>query len=228
MSQTQSIKKTSLPSVQKYLDIQEIKEDCVILKDGSLRAVLLVSSINFALKSEEEQNALVFGYRNFLNTLESWPIQIIIQSRKLNIEGYIEDLKKREKEQTNELLRMQIAEYIEYIQELVEIGEIMTKGFFIVIPYNPMGDKSRGFRARLVELFSPIGAIRLSRKNFEKYKIKLFKRVNFIMSGLESIGLKSISLDTQSLIELLYNTYNPAVFSQEKLVEIDKLRVEEE
>ena len=133
MPKSELSKKQAAVSVQKYLDIAEIKEDCVVLKNGSMRAVILVSSLNFALKSEEEQEAIIYAYRNFLNTLEKWPIQIVVQSRKLNIDGYINDLKKKEKEQTNELLRMQIAEYIQYIQELIEMGEIMTKKFFIVM-----------------------------------------------------------------------------------------------
>src|SRR3990167_1154544 len=107
-------------STQKYLDISEIKEDTVVMKDGTLRSVLLISSINFALKSESEQNAIIAAYVNFLNTLD-FPLQIVIQSRKLNIDGYLEKLKKSEKEQTNELLRMQIHDYREYVEQLMEL-----------------------------------------------------------------------------------------------------------
>src|SRR3989344_107141 len=104
-----SNKKTST-STQAYLDIAEIKDNAVILKDGSIRAVLLASSVNFALKSEDEQNAIIQGYISFLNSLD-FPLQIVVQSRKLNIDQYLEDLKQKEQSQTNELLRTQISEY---------------------------------------------------------------------------------------------------------------------
>ena len=226
MAEKKEKQKISFASTQKYLDIAEIREDCVILRDGSLRAVLLVSSVNFSLKSPEEQDALVFAYRNFLNTLRDFPIQIVIQSRKLDIDNYIADLKRREKEQTNELLRIQMAEYIQYIQELVELGEIMRKRFFVVVPYNPLGDKSRSFFSRLIDVLSPVGAVRLSRKRFAKRREKLLKRVDFIKGGLESMGLKSVVLNTQSLIELFYSYYNPVVSQQEKLTDVTKIQVE--
>jgi hypothetical protein len=120
-------KKVSI-STQQYLDIAEIKNDSVALKDGTLRAVLLVSSINFALKSEDEQNASISAYVSFLNALD-FPLQIVIQSRKLNIDVYLEQLAQRERMLSNELLRAQISDYREYVKELVELGEIMSKRF---------------------------------------------------------------------------------------------------
>ena len=118
-------------STQQYLDIVEIREDVVMLKDGTLRAVLAVASTNFALKSEDEQNALISGYAQFLNSLDH-PLQIMIQSRRLNIDEYFNRLKIAEKEQTNELLRMQITDYLSFTRELVELGEIMSKRFYVV------------------------------------------------------------------------------------------------
>jgi len=218
----------SKPSVstQQYLDIAEIKDDCVILKDGTLRAVILVSSINFALKSEEEQNAIIYGYMNFLNAFE-FPLQIVVQSRKLDIDGYLERLKRFEKEQTNELLRVQITGYRQYVAELVEIGEIMSKRFFVVVPYNPATDKRKGFFRRVGELFTPARLIRLREEIFKEYKKELFMRVSHVESLLNGLGLSTVPLDTQSLIELYYNVYNPEVAGYQKLAEIDKLRIEE-
>lgn len=214
-------------SAQHHLDIQEIKDDCLVLKDGTLRATILVSSINFALKSEDEQTAVIQGYTQFLNSFD-FPLQIVIQSRKLDIEEYLERLKVVEKEQTNELLRMQTAEYRQYIQELIEIADIMSKRFYMVVPYSPVSDKEKGFFARFKETISPTTVIHLKQQKFEKYKNELFKRVDYVIDALSSIGLKSVQLDTQSLIELFYNTYNPEVASQEKLVELNKLQIEEE
>jgi len=213
-------------STQKYLDISGIRNDCVILRDGTLRVVLLCSSVNFALKSEEEQKAVISTYVNFLNSLD-WPIQIVVQSRKLNIEPYLEELSKKEREQTNELLKMQMRDYINYIRELVQLGEIMTRKFFLVISYNPAGDKSRKFTDRLVDVFKAPSLIKMKREKFERYRAELFKKVDFVISGLSSMGINALPLDTQSLIELFYNIYNPVESVGQKMSKVEELKVEQ-
>lgn len=217
---------TTHPSTLRYLDIAGIRQDTVIMKDGSLRSVIMVSSVNFALKNEDEQNAIIAAYVSFLNNI-SFPLQIIIQSRELNIENYLNDLKQKEKEQTNELLKMQIGEYIGYIQELVSLSKIMNKRFYVVVPYNPLSDKKKGFLSRLTETFSPTSLIRMKEENFAKLRLELQRRVDSVISGLDSIGLNAIELDTQSLIELYYNTYNPVTAVNEKLAPTEQLRIEE-
>lgn len=213
-------------STQIFIDIAEIKSDTVILKDGSLRAVLMVSSINFALKSEDEQNALVSGYVTFLNYL-NFPIQIIIQSRMLNIDNYIKRLEAAERDLTNDLLKKQIINYKEYIKELIELGDIMTKTFYIVVPYSPFESKSRGFWSKLSSVLSPAKVMQLKQEKFDKYLHELNQRVEHVTMNISSLGLKTVRLDTQSLIELYYNVYNPAVSVNQKLADMDKLRVEE-
>lgn len=215
----------SVPSTQKYLDIAEIRDGVVILGDGGLRAVLLVSSVNFALKSEEEQNAVIQSYASFLNYLEH-PLQIVIQSRQLNIDKYLNDLTEKEKTQTNELLRIQTAEYHQFVRELVELGEIMSKKFYLVVPYSPGADKRKSFVARLTAVFSPLASVRLKEKKFQELKQELDKRVETIISGLNSLGLNAVILDTQALIELYYNTYNPEVSERQKLVDVNGLQLE--
>lgn len=219
------VRASKRPSTQRHLPIAEIKEDCVVLKDGTLRAALLVSSINFSLKSEEEQNAIIAAYVNFLNAID-FPLQIIIQSRQLNISGYLTRLEQKEKEQTNELLKLQIGEYRHYITELVELGEIMTKRFYLVIPHNPMSDKQKGWFQRFLEVFRAAGAVRLSRDRFLQRRRDLMQRVDYVVSALGSIGLKAALLDTQGLVELYYNTYNPGVSERQKLAELNQLQVE--
>jgi biopolymer transport protein ExbD len=214
------------PSTQQYLDIAEIKEDVVVLKDGTLRAVLAVSSVNFALKSEEEQKATIAAYVQFLNSLDH-PLQIVIQSRKLNIDEYLNRLEKAEKEQMNELLRAQIADYRVFVKELIELGEIMSKRFYVVVPYSPFSDKRKGFWQRLFELFQPVTSLRLKEERFRAHRNALMQRVNHVMMGLSSIGLKSVLLDTQSLIELYYRVYNPDIAEREKLADLPTIRVEE-
>lgn len=212
-------------TTQQYLDISEIKEGTVIMRDGTLRAVILVSSINFALKSEEEQNAIISAYVSFLNNIE-FPLQIVIQSRELNIDGYIEDLKQKEKEQTNELLKIQTGEYAQYIQELVSMSKIMNKRFYAVVPYDPMSDKQKNFTTRFLDVFKPATIIKMKDEKFRRRKNALARRVDNIVGGLASIGLNSVPLDTQSLIELYYNSYNPATSQNQKLVDVNQLRVQ--
>lgn len=213
-------------ATKQRLDIAEIREDCVVLKDGTLRAALLVSSINFALKSEEEQNAIIAAYVSFLNALE-FPLQIVVQSRKLNIDAYIEKLRQAEKEQTNELLKIQIADYREYVKELVEMGDIMSKRFYVAIPYDPLSDKRKGFWSRFSEVLRPGAALTLGTERFKRRRKDLFARVEHVQMLLSSMGLTSVILDTQSLIELYYNLYNPEVTETEKMVDVGKIRVEE-
>jgi len=216
----------STPSTQRYLQIAEIRDDCVVLKDGSLRALLLVSSINFALKSEEEQNAIVSGYISFLNMLDA-PVQIVIQSRKLNLDNYLANIEKAEKEQTNDLLKIQTTEYRQFITDLVGRGNIMSKKFFIVVPYDPFTNKKRSFWQRGGDVLQPTSVINLNQKQFAERHKGLFVYIDMVLSGLASMSLKASVLDTQSLIELFYNTYNPTVSKNEKLESIDKLRLEE-
>lgn len=210
---------------QQYLDIAEIRNDVVVLKDGTLRSVLLVSSINFALKSEEEQNAIISGYMGFINSFD-FPVQIVIQSRKLNIEEYLNKLKVKEKEQMNDLLRMQIADYRNYISELVDLSDIMTKRFYVVVPYSPVSDKQKSFWNRFMELLQPTSLIALKEGRFQNYKRSLMQRVEHVMMGLNSMGLQSAMLDTQSLIELYYDMYNPITSANQKLTDVSKLKVD--
>lgn len=207
------------------MDVWEIKDDVVILRNGTIRTVLLVSSMNFALKSDEEQAAVIQAYTQFLNTLD-FPLQIVIQSRKLNIDPYLENLKVIEKTQSNELLKMQTQEYITYVRELVELADIMSKHFYVVVPYQPGANKRQGFFKRLTGVLSPTNVIHIKQKRFEEYRDELLKRVDFVADGLSGLGLKAVPLDTQGLIELFYTTYNPQTSGQEKVGGADQVTIE--
>jgi len=212
-------------STQKYLDIAEIRDDTVILNDGTIRGVLLVSSINFDLKAEEEQKSIIGGYISFLNTLD-YPLQVVIQSRPLNIDDYMERLKKVEKEQTNELLRMQTADYKQFISELLTLERIMSKKFYVIVPYSSVSDKKRSFRDRFSSVFSTAKVVSLSRKRFDEFAAQLDKRCNFISAGLASLSLNNQRLGTQALIELFYNSYNPDLFQRQPMDDVGKLKVD--
>lgn len=218
--------KKNIVATQQYLDIAEIKDNTVIMKDGTLRAVLMVSSINFALKSEEEQNAVVGSYVRFLNNLR-FTLQIVIQSRELDIDNYLLYLKEKEKEQTNKLLKIQTTDYIEYIRELTSLGRIMSKRFFVIVPYDPLTDKRKGFFSLVKEALKPATAIKLKEKTFNRYQEMLDRRLESVIVGLESMGVAVARLDTQSLIELYYKTYNPETSKNQQLVEIEKLKIGE-
>ncbi len=214
------------PSTQRYLDFAEIKGDVVVMKDGTLRAVLMVSSINFALKSEDEQQAIIQQYVSFMNALD-YPVQIIVQSRQLNVDNYIERLKKSEREQDNDLLRIQIADYRAFVAELVEMGQIMHKQFFVVVPYDPLSDSRKGFFSRFGEVLSPSSAVRLSERKFNMRRDDLLMRVRTVQNNLSSMGLKAIMLNTQQLIELYYRAYNPELLDTQKLEDSNNIRVSE-
>lgn len=218
-------KKAKRPSTQTYLPVAEIKDGVVVLKDGTMRAVAMVSSLNFALKSEDEQNAIISSYVGFLNSID-FPIQIVVQSRRLQIKPYLEQLSQMEREQNNELLRVQIADYRAFIAELVEIGQIMTKRYYVIIPFDPLSNTKKSFFSRMKEVIRPMVSVRLKNELFQKRKEDLEMRVRQVVGGLSGIGLNAIRLDTQALIELYYSTYNPDIAYAETLGEIEQIRTE--
>jgi len=218
-------RKPGVPS-QRFLDIAEIKEDVVIMKDGTIRAVLLVSSINFALKNVDEQNAIVQAYMGFLNSID-FPLQVVVQSRRMNIDDYLHSLQEAERTQQNELLRAQITDYREYVRQLVQLGDIMQKRFYVVVPLDAaVATTKRNFFTRLSELLTPSGLIRLSDERFQEHRKNLMLRVNSVVAGLSSMSLNAVVLDTQSLIELYYTVYNPELFESQRMQNVNKLQLE--
>ncbi len=213
-------------STQAHLPFVEIRDGLVLMKDGTLRAILLVSSVNFALKSEDEQKGIVQGYVSFLNTID-FELQIVVQSRKLNIEKYLTKLDGLARQQENELLRKQTMSYRSFIEKMVVDAEIMDKKFFVVVPYSPYSKKKKSFWSRFQEVLAPAKKIRLSQAQFEKYKIEVDRRVGSVNAGLKGIGLQVAMLDTQALIELYYNAYNPITKQQKRVEDIDKMQVDQ-
>lgn len=207
MATDQTKKQANGVPTGQVLRISEIRDDVVIMQDGTLRAVLAVSSTNFDLKNEDEQNGIIFGYQRFLNSLD-FPIQILMQSRKLNIAEYISKLQMQTQRLDNELLRMQSTYYIDFISELVNDANIMSKNFYIVVPLaqNVQPD-APGF---LTRIFGGGATTQASKKmeNLQKYREQLQQRVDSIISNLSGMGLRVVRLDTGALIELYYNSYN--------------------
>ena len=213
------------PSTQKYLDIAEIRDDLVVLKDGTVRAVVLVSSINFALKSADEQEALIQSYIQFLNGLD-YPLQVVIQSRRMQIDEYIVRMNAAVLELKNELLRAQAEDYVAFIKDLVQGNDIMSKRFYVVIPYDPMSNKKKNFWTRLQETLTPGARIRLSEKQCAARLHELDQRVAQALGSLNSMGISGVRLDTQGLIELYYNSYNPMLANIQPLNDVGRLDME--
>lgn len=209
---------------QDFVQIKEIKDGVVILKDGGMRMILMTSSLNFALKSEEEQTAIISQYQNFLNSLD-FSIQIFIQSRPININPYLELLREAEKTQNNELIQIQNREYIEFIKTLVETANIVTKNFYVVVPFNPPVIELRGKGG----IFNKIGRI-LSGKTinagdeekneetkFTEYKEQIIQRIDVVIQELLRLGVRAVPLGTEEIIELFYYLYNPGESEKGKI-----------
>lgn len=217
----------TLASTQMYVKIAEIRDNSLVLKNGGVRAVLKVSSLNFSLKSEDEQNAIIYSYQNFLNSIE-FPIQIIIKSKKLDIDNYIDKLNELGEKQTNTLLQRQTYEYMDYVQRLVEYADIMQKEFYVVIPYDPFRSTKPNFLQRFFQDISPKDSFsELQRRHREFIQIKknLNQRTNIVKGGLENTGLTVKQLTTQQLIELFYETYNPLSSRNQKIEDLEEINV---
>lgn len=202
------VQKLQAQSTQQLVDIEAIREGVVVLKSGTMRAILMCSSVNLALKSQDEQDALIFQYQNFLNGLD-FPIQFSIHSRKLDITEYIADLKKTLKEQDNELLRIQTEEYIDFIQSFVGMQNIMSKTFAVVVPYSIGEDAKSSLADRLFGGKKSSSFTHMSDEEFLKYKNQLWQRVENVVAGLRAFGVRALPLDNNELVELLFDLYNP-------------------
>ena len=198
-------------SAQEFVPIQEIRDGVVILKTGGLRAVLMASSLNFALKSAEEQEATIFQYQNFLNSLD-FSVQFFMQSRRINVNPYLDTLREAEKNQTVELLKIQTREYVDFVKNFVEASNIVSKTFYIVAPFDPppFADASGAVRS-LLGFFSKKNAApeRIGDDKFEEYRSQLWQRVDTVSQGLIRTGVRVAPLNTEELIELYYGLYNP-------------------
>ncbi len=198
---------------QQFVPIKEIRDGVVVLKNGGLRGVLLVGAVNLALKSADEQEATVFQFQNFLNTLD-FSTEIVIQSRRLDIRPYLQTLNERVLQQKEELLRIQTKMYIEYIRWFAEEYDIMRKHFFVVVPYSSAIGESQK-RSFIDKIFGSMKSKKkktaetLTDQAFEEKRSQLEQRLLVVKQGLMTMGLKVDVLDTEALIDMYYSLYNP-------------------
>jgi len=196
-------------ATQEFVPIKEVRDGIVALKDGGLRAIVLANSINLSLKSDEEQKAIILQFQNFLNTLD-FSVQISIQSRRLDIRPYLLLLENRMRVQSEPLLKLQTKEYIEFIKNFTESVSIMTKNFFVVVPYTHISLKTQS--GIFKNLFSKKSRKEEELKNqldFEEKRSQLEQRVSVIQQGLSRCGIKSAQLGTEEVVEVFYKVFNP-------------------
>ncbi|OGJ02824.1 hypothetical protein A3G06_00330 [Candidatus Nomurabacteria bacterium RIFCSPLOWO2_12_FULL_46_14] len=196
-------------ATQEFVPIKEVRDGIIALKDGELRAIVLANSVNLSLKSGDEQNATILQFQSFLNTLD-FPIQISVQSRRLDIRPYLLLLENRMKVQSEPLLKLQTAEYMEFIRSFTESVNIMTKSFFIVVPYTHT--RLGGGSNILDNIFSRKNKkerLAAEQLNFEEKRSQLEQRVSVIQQGLSRCGINSKQLDTEAVVEVFYKVFNP-------------------
>lgn len=207
-------------STTRYLPFSQIKENVVIMKDGSARVIMKCSTINFLLKNTQEQDSIIISFQRFLNSLD-FPIQILVRSTKLDIDSYLGKLNQKALQQKNELLQNQTYEYIEYLKKLIEVAQIMKKDFYIVIPYDNDEDRSvkdtslmwviKQFKDTVFHSWVTTLKIKSQIRNFQKMKKWLASRSNGVKTGLENIGIRSDVIEKNELIAFLTDYYNPSL-----------------
>jgi hypothetical protein len=199
----------SAKATQEFVPIKEVRDGIAVLKDGGLRAIVLANSTNLSLKSADEQRATILQFQSFLNTLD-FPVQIVIQSRRLDIRPYLLLLENRMKAQTEPLLKIQTKEYMEFIRNFTETTNIMTKNFFVVVPYTVK--KMSGDTGVFSKFFSKKTAAMQKEAQvaaFEEKRSQLDQRVGVIEQGLARCGIKSVELGTEEVVEVFYKVFNP-------------------
>lgn len=208
---------TKSSSTQENVHVAGIKDGVVILKNGQYRIILSVSAVNFDLKSEQEQNSIIFNYQSFLNSLH-FPIEIVISSKRLDLTPYLNKIKKLSATQTNELLKIQTEDYIDFVSQLINMANIMKKSFYAVVGHQPLNVGGGGIFDKLFsKKKDDSNQLRVSEEDFNRYAGELRQRATTVAQGLGSIGLHCRQLNTEEIIELLYGIYNPEVASKERL-----------
>ena len=191
-----------MATTQDFLQFDQIKDGVVLLKNKGLRSILMVSSLNFILKSKEEQEAIIYQFQNFLNSLD-FPCQILISSKRLNITGYLDKLGKIAEKEENELLKTQISEYRSFVEEIIKGGSIMQKSFYVVVPFSIMEAQS------ISQQLKPAKTSEITEAMFQRAKGQLMQRVEFTILGLRACSLEAVPLNTMEVAELLWSFYHP-------------------
>ena len=210
-------------ATQSFVQFDHIKHGVVVLKNGDLRAILEVFAMNFGLKSVEEQEAIVYAYQNFLNSLD-FDLQILVHSRRMDIGPYLDELSNNANSQESPLMKSQIEEYVEFVRSFVEDSNIMAKRFFCVIPFSMVqgAKESGGITSAFSSLLgSKSSVVKVSDEHFKTARTQLMQRIEFVTRSLEQVGLKARMLDTEELLRLYWETYNPSKRDEGEYIPVD-------
>ena len=191
---------------QNFVPIRDVKDDIVILKNGQMNKVILASSINIALKSTDEQEAILRQFQAFLNTID-FPLQFYIQSRRLDIEPYLDQLREREDKQDNDLMQIQLREYMQFVKNFTTEVDVMSKSFFVIVPYTPVSVNVQSSLKDMLGLKTE--RVYFDDTKFAEHKLQLAQRVSLVEQGLNRVGVRTIQLQNEELVELYYHLYNP-------------------
>ena len=193
---------------QSFVPVEEVRNGIVVLKSDGYRGILMCSSMNFSLKSEDEQRAIIGGFQNFLNTLD-FSVEIVVHSRRMDIRPYLALLESRAEGQQTELMRLQLREYIAFIRNFMDSSDIMTKLFYVVVPYTPA--IASEVSNAIPFLKKQGGGAAPAADDFDEHRIQLEQRMSLVVAGLQSSGIRAVPLGTEEIIELLYRSFNPGV-----------------
>ena len=200
----------SAQASQDFIPITDVRDGIIVLENGELRGVLMASSVNLALKSADERKSVLYQFQTFLNSLD-FPIQVFIQSRELDIRPYLSILEEQKQKEVNELMKVQTTQYIEFIKDFTEKTNIMTKSFFILVPYTPATIQTRGTGGLISSWFGKGKDEKTSRseQQFEQNRTQLEQRMAVVEQGLSRTGIRIVKLGTDEVTELFYRIFNP-------------------
>lgn len=225
MASTPAPTKQQLASTLDFMQVEEIRDSVIVLKEQQIRAIISVSSANFALKSTKEQDTIIASFQGVLNTLEE-PIQILVQSRKLDLTNYIDKLKHLEDEQVNDLLKLKMQEYITYIQQMIQQINIMSKQFYVIVGFEPIEIKTDTL-SRLQRVLSPAKYVKQDEEKFKHNRGIVMNKAENLSSKLRQLELNVRILKTEELIGLMYNSYNPDTLESVRINDISALDLED-
>ena len=225
MASTPAPTKQQLASTLDFMQVEEIRDSVIVLKEQQIRAIISVSSANFALKSTKEQDTIIASFQGVLNTLEE-PIQILVQSRKLDLTNYIDKLKHLEDEQGNDLLKLKMQEYITYIQQMIQQINIMSKQFYVIVGFEPIEIKTDTL-SRLQRVLSPAKYVKQDEEKFKHNRGIVMNKAENLSSKLRQLELNVRILKTEELIGLMYNSYNPDTLESVRINDISALDLED-
>ncbi len=217
-----------MSATQNFVKVQAIKDGVVFVGLNKICVIVLVSSLNFLLKSKEEQEAIIYGYQDFLNSLD-FPVQILVTSRHVNIDAYLNNLMAIRDREEQEQMRLQIEEYVSFIKALTANNAVLAKNFYLVIPYSTAEQRKGGLFRDLLKSFMPKKSDEVSQnitgENFLQFKTQLWERLDLVVNGLRRIGLNAVPLNTQECVELFYNFYSPEKKPKQDIPDISKIEV---